>query len=204
MKNITPMFPGFHIQTLRRKPRSAQQKLAEKLALLKQKSFKQIGEIFENFIPGSLLKPEKAGAMSRRRFFPKKTPSGHSLVRSWMPMETAKRSLASYSRMLQSRASSYRPPRRLHIPRPERNWRKWCSRRFLPIRAKNLKNCRSLAYWIIGASSLLTVPGSPCRILKKTNRYGHSPLLRSLDVDFHRLGSALDFLWEAELCSAMR
>jgi len=37
------MLPGFHLQTLRRKPRSAQQKLADKIALLKQKSFKQIG-----------------------------------------------------------------------------------------------------------------------------------------------------------------
>ena len=71
MKNTTPMFPGFHLQTLRRKPRSAQQKLAEKLALLQQKSFKQIGEIFEKFIPRTLLKPEKEGAMSRRRLFSK-------------------------------------------------------------------------------------------------------------------------------------
>jgi hypothetical protein len=71
MKNTTPMFPGFHLQTLRRKPRSAQQKLAEKIALLKQKSFKQIGEVFEKFIPNALLKPEQAGAMSRRRIFSK-------------------------------------------------------------------------------------------------------------------------------------
>jgi hypothetical protein len=71
MKNTTPMFPGFHLQTLRRKPRSAQQKLAERLSLLKQKSFKQIGEVFEKFIPCSLLKPEQAGAMSHRRLFSK-------------------------------------------------------------------------------------------------------------------------------------
>ena len=71
MKNSTPMFPGFHLQTLRRKPRSPQQKLAEKLDLLQQKSFKQIGEVFEKFIPRSLLKPEKEGAMSRRRLFSK-------------------------------------------------------------------------------------------------------------------------------------
>jgi len=71
MKNSTPMFPGFHLQTLRRKPRSPQQKLAEKLALLQQKSFKQIGEVFEKFIPRPLLKPEKDGAMSRRRLFSK-------------------------------------------------------------------------------------------------------------------------------------
>jgi hypothetical protein len=71
MKNITPMFPGFHLQTLRRKPRSEQQKLTEKMALLRQKSFEQIGEVFEKFIPISLLKPEQAGAMSRRRIFSK-------------------------------------------------------------------------------------------------------------------------------------
>lgn len=71
MKNTTPMFPGFHLQTLRRKPRSEQQKLTEKMSLLRQKSFKQIGEVFEKFIPISLLKPEQAGAMSRRRIFSK-------------------------------------------------------------------------------------------------------------------------------------
>lgn len=65
------MFPGFHLQTLRRKPRSPQQKLAEKLALLQQKSFKQIGEVFEKFIPRPLLKPAKEGAMSRTRLFSK-------------------------------------------------------------------------------------------------------------------------------------
>jgi Transposase DDE domain len=71
MKNTTPIFPGFHMQTLRKKPRSAQQKLAEKIGLLKQKSFKQIGEIFGTFIPQALLEPEHDGAMSRRRLFSK-------------------------------------------------------------------------------------------------------------------------------------
>jgi Transposase DDE domain len=71
MKNTTPIFPGFHMQTLRKKPRSTRQKLAEKIGLLKQKSFKQIGEVFEKFIPQGLLKPERDGAMSRRRLFSK-------------------------------------------------------------------------------------------------------------------------------------
>lgn len=65
------MLPGFHLQILRRKPRSAQQKLVEKMALLQQKSFKQIGEVFEKFIPRALLKPESSGVMSRRRLFSK-------------------------------------------------------------------------------------------------------------------------------------
>lgn len=71
MKNTTPMFPDFHLQTLRRKPRSAQQKLADELARLKQKSAKQIGELFEKFIPHSLLDQEQTGVMSRRRIFSK-------------------------------------------------------------------------------------------------------------------------------------
>ena len=71
MKNYTPMVPGFHLQTLRQKPRSAQQRLAEKLALLQKKSFKQLGEVFDKFIPRDLLKPEPTGAMSRRRLFSK-------------------------------------------------------------------------------------------------------------------------------------
>ncbi len=71
MKYTQPMFPSFRLQTLRRKPRTPQQKLAEKLALIQQKSFKQIGEVFERFIPRQLLKQEKEGAMSRRRLFSK-------------------------------------------------------------------------------------------------------------------------------------
>jgi hypothetical protein len=71
MRNTTPMFPGFHMQTLRRRPRTAQQILAEKTALLKQKSFNQIGEVFEKFIPHEFLKPEIDGAMSSRRLFSK-------------------------------------------------------------------------------------------------------------------------------------
>ena len=74
MKNttyFTPLFPGFPRQIRRRKPRAAQQKLAEKLALLQHKSFKQIGEVFEKFIPRALLKKEASGAMSRSRLFSK-------------------------------------------------------------------------------------------------------------------------------------
>lgn len=74
MKNttyFTPSFPGFLRQIQRRQPRAAQRKLAEKLALLQQKSFKQIGEVFEKFIPRALLKKEASGSMSRSRLFSK-------------------------------------------------------------------------------------------------------------------------------------
>ena len=65
------MLPGFYLPRRGRKPLSGQQKLAQKLALLRQKSFKQMGEIFEDFIPRTLLKPEQSGVMSRRRIFSK-------------------------------------------------------------------------------------------------------------------------------------
>jgi hypothetical protein len=74
MKNTTyttPMLPGFRRQIRRRKPHATQRKFAEKLALLRQKSFKQIGEVFEKFIPRALLKKEASGSMSRRRLFSK-------------------------------------------------------------------------------------------------------------------------------------
>jgi hypothetical protein len=67
----TPLLPGFHLQSLRRKPLSDKQKFIDKIALLQKKSFKQIGEVFEKFIPRELLKPESSGPMSRRRLFSK-------------------------------------------------------------------------------------------------------------------------------------
>jgi hypothetical protein len=71
MQNPTPFFPGFHLQTLRRKPRSASQMLADKLDQLKQNSFSQLGDCFSHFIPKYLLQPAGSGALSRQRFFSK-------------------------------------------------------------------------------------------------------------------------------------
>lgn len=71
MQNQTPLFPGFHLQTLRRKPRSARQILAEQVEKLKQKSFSQLGECFGRFIPKHYLHPTESGALSRRRLFSK-------------------------------------------------------------------------------------------------------------------------------------
>ena len=71
MKNITLLLPGFHLQTLRKKPRSAQKILAIKLARIKQKSLTQLGECFGAFIPRKYLLPSQTGSLSRRRFFSK-------------------------------------------------------------------------------------------------------------------------------------
>ena len=66
MRNTTPMFPGFHLQTLRRKPRSAQQKLAGKMALLRQKSFKQIGVIHRGQVQHLNFRvPQGSGSTSK-------------------------------------------------------------------------------------------------------------------------------------------
>lgn len=68
---IMPMLPGLELPKRGRKPRSPQQVFAAKLASIKKKSIKQIGEIFESFIPRKFLAPEESGSMSRRRFYTK-------------------------------------------------------------------------------------------------------------------------------------
>ncbi len=69
MQNQTLLLPGFHLQTLRRTPRSTRQKLADKIASLKQKSFSQLGKCFGDFIPGKYLCSTIKGSFSRHRIF---------------------------------------------------------------------------------------------------------------------------------------
>jgi len=71
MKNYTPLLPDFHLQTLRKKPRSAQKILSEKVEKMKQKSISQLGACFGKFIPNKHLSPSIAGAMSRQRLLSK-------------------------------------------------------------------------------------------------------------------------------------
>jgi len=71
MRNPTLFLPGFHLQTLRKTPRCAQQLLAEQREKLKQKSLSQLGECFGKFISKHHLQPTKSGTSSRRRFFSK-------------------------------------------------------------------------------------------------------------------------------------
>jgi len=71
MKNPTPLFPGFHLPTLRRTPRSAQQIFADKMNQIKQKSFEQLSECLGKFIPTQYLHPPESGPSSRRRFYSK-------------------------------------------------------------------------------------------------------------------------------------
>lgn len=71
MKNPNLYLPGFHLATLRRKPRSASQKLADKLSKIRRKSMGQLAKCFTDFIPAQTLQPHQSGAQSRRRLFSK-------------------------------------------------------------------------------------------------------------------------------------
>ncbi len=71
MKNNTLFLPGFHLATLRRKPRSASQKLADEKARLRLHSLSQLGECFGSFIPSKELDNGTKGSFSRRRLFSK-------------------------------------------------------------------------------------------------------------------------------------
>lgn len=71
MKNISLYLPGFHLATLRRRPRSESQKLADQFAEVRRKSISQLSVCFARFIPGQVLQPHQSGAQSRRRLFSK-------------------------------------------------------------------------------------------------------------------------------------
>lgn len=71
MKNSTLLLPGFHLQTLRRKPRSASQKLADEQRRIRQKSISQLGDCFGKYIPTDELSVASSGSFSRRRLFSK-------------------------------------------------------------------------------------------------------------------------------------
>jgi hypothetical protein len=71
MKNNSLYLPGFHLSTLRRKPRSAAHKLADSLAQIRRQSISSLGECLGQFIPSKLLENAETGSFSRRRVFSK-------------------------------------------------------------------------------------------------------------------------------------
>lgn len=71
MQKTTPIFPGFHLQTLRRKPRCAQRKLELQTQAARNRSLAHLKGCFGRFIPGRLLCPNENGAHSRNRIFSK-------------------------------------------------------------------------------------------------------------------------------------
>ena len=71
MKNSSLYLPGFHLPTLRRKPRSLPQKLADERARIQRQSISSLGECFAQFIPSKALENAATGSFSRRRVFSK-------------------------------------------------------------------------------------------------------------------------------------
>lgn len=70
--NITPMFSlKFHIQTLGKKKRSTEQRLADEVAKAKERSIEQLSKCFELLIPKRLLDQNKEKKHSRSRIFTK-------------------------------------------------------------------------------------------------------------------------------------
>jgi hypothetical protein len=63
MKNPNLYLPGFHLATLRRKPRSESQKLANQLAKIRQKSISHLAKCFADFIPAETLRPHQTGGL---------------------------------------------------------------------------------------------------------------------------------------------
>jgi hypothetical protein len=71
MNTKTLFLPGFHLSTLRRKPRSTREKLAEQLQQIRAKTISQLQDYFQSFIPASALQTATSGACSRQRLFSK-------------------------------------------------------------------------------------------------------------------------------------
>lgn len=71
MKNNSLYLPGFHLPTLRRKPRSSARKLADSLANIRRHSISSLGECFGQLISTKVLENGDTGSFSRRRVFSK-------------------------------------------------------------------------------------------------------------------------------------
>lgn len=71
MQNTTPLFPGFHLRTLRRTPRSPRQKLLDEKAKIKQKTFSELAQYLSHVVPIQYLKKARSGLMSRQRIYSK-------------------------------------------------------------------------------------------------------------------------------------
>lgn len=73
MKNTMPFFPEMHIQSLRKKPRSTAQQLADETLRKSGKSLLGLKACLGRFIPEDILKNNAEGHHSRHRIFSKET-----------------------------------------------------------------------------------------------------------------------------------
>lgn len=66
---MTPLFPGWNLLTLRKKPKSNIQKLIVAKRKIEQRNFSQLSSYLEKIIPPSLINPLNERDFSRRRVF---------------------------------------------------------------------------------------------------------------------------------------
>jgi len=66
---MTPLFPGWHLPTLRKKPKSSMQKLLEDKKAIERNSISSLNKILGRYIPSSILSANQTGSFSRRRIF---------------------------------------------------------------------------------------------------------------------------------------
>ena len=67
----TPLLPDFHLKTLRKSPRSAQQKRREDLDKLASKRLDHLADMLKDFVPLKELEPANKGLGSRERLYSK-------------------------------------------------------------------------------------------------------------------------------------
>ena len=79
--NTTPLLPDFHLQTLRRKPRSAQQILKDHEEEMNRKRFDHPGKMLSGFLPTELFSTEG----QRKRIFTKENTFYVFLQQVWSP-----------------------------------------------------------------------------------------------------------------------
>ena len=66
---MTPMFPGWHLPTLRRKPKTDIQKLIDTKNEVHSMSLSRLSQYLSRYIPGASFNRDKSTSFSRRRVF---------------------------------------------------------------------------------------------------------------------------------------
>ena len=79
----TPFLPDFQFATLRRTPRSTQQKRREELAELQTKRFDHLAEMLEGFLPADAFTQPTSGTGSRQRIYNKSNTFFAFLQQVW-------------------------------------------------------------------------------------------------------------------------
>ena len=191
MKNPNLFLPGFHLATLRRRPRSASQRLADQLTKLRQNSISQLAQCFTGFIPAQLLQPQQSGAQSRQRIFSKENTF-------W----------GFFSQILNADGGCSEVVRQFHAvaasrnkPLPSSSTSAYCQARLKLVEYDLLvfsrihqigypSKARITDFWV-GAWWWLMVPASACLTRPRTNKYGRKPGSKNQDVAFHKRISVL-------------